>query len=133
MNMKWLRFAVVVGLLGTLTVQADPIKTWHWSDPVFYVNGQPIPANDLSNRTLHCSNNSGEPYEVSKLLTNQVSPSAEDMAFIAQGLEGTYYCVQTVYSISQSQTSGYSNEANFTVTSADLGFVPNPPTNLSIQ
>ncbi len=137
-------------LLGSLTIQADPIITWSWDDPLAYENGQPIPGGDLMSRTLHCGNNPADTsipdgsdafgnegacadrYDASVIFTSQDPPSAEDMAFIVGGIPGTYYCASTVQSVTHLSTSGCSNEENFIVGPGGLGFVPNPPT-LSLQ
>lgn len=125
--MKWFRFAIVVALLGTLTIQAEPIKTWSWIAPTQFENDELIPYGDLDSYTLHCSTTPGGPYTASKVFNYQTSPSDEDMAFIVNGMPGTYYCVSTVHSISHDTTSGYSNEVNFLVASGALSFVPRPP------
>ena len=129
---RFIQLFIAAILLGSLTIQADPIKTWNWGAPTEYENGDLIPAGDLYNYTLHCSNNAGAPYEASKVFEMQVSPSIEDMAFIVAGLPGEYYCVSSVSSLLHLTTSGFSNEVNFTVLPAALGFVPNPPI-LSLQ
>lgn len=127
-------FQVVVAsvLLGSLTIQADPIKSWFWDAPTQYENGQNIPGGDLTGYTLHCGMQAGGPYPASKVFEMQSPPSEEDMAFVVAGLPGTYYCVSTVSSINHLTESGFSNEVNFTVLPGDLGFVPRPPV-LSLQ
>ena len=40
--MKRLRFVVVILLLGSLTIQADPLKVWQWTAPTQYENGQNV-------------------------------------------------------------------------------------------
>lgn len=124
---KILRTTVALLLLASLTIQADPFKTWNWSDPVTYENGQNIPGGDLINTTLHCGMQPGGPYPASQVFDMQVSPSIEDMVFVVAGVPGTYYCVATVSSQAHSTTSGYSNEIPFVVEAGSLGFVPNPP------
>lgn len=119
-------------LLGSLTLQADPIKTWNWVAPTAYENGTPIPGGDLEAYTLHCGMQAGGPYVASQVFEMQVSPSDEDMAFIVQGMPGTYYCAATVRSVAHGTESGYSNEVNFTVLPESLGLVPRPPI-LSLQ
>ncbi len=130
--MKWLKFAVVVFLLASLTIQADPFKTWSWTGPTEYENNTPIPGGDLTAYTLHCGMEQGGPYPALKVFEMQAPPSIEDMAFVVAGLPGTYYCASTVSSIAHLTTSGYSNEVNFIVAPGDLGFVPKPPI-LSLQ
>jgi hypothetical protein len=130
--MKWHRLAAIL-LLGTLTIQADPFKTWSWTDPVEYVNNTPIPGGDLHQRKLYCGMQSGGPYPAEKVMDMQSAPSMDDMAFVVAGVAGTYYCVMTVESILYFTESGYSNEANFTVTQAQLGFVPKAITDFQIE
>ena len=124
-------------LLGSLTIQADPFKIWDWTEPTLYENGNLIPASDTLTYTLYCNDTSGEqgpPYEIAIALDDPgAPPSQEDMAPVVRGRAGTYYCVATAASTAFGSESGYSNETNFTVTAASLGFVPRPPTNLSFQ
>ena len=121
----WAKWFMASVLLGSLTIQADPFKTWSWQSPATYENGQAIPAGDLFNYTMHCSNNPGPPYEASKVFESQTPPSLDDMNFIVAGVAGTYYCVSTVDSLTHITTSGYSNEVNFSVQPGELGYVPN--------
>jgi len=130
--MKKLKFLTVFLLLGSLTIQADPLKVWQWTEPTQYENGNNIPGGDLTNYTLYCGMQQGGPYPAEKVFVMQTPPSEEDMAFVVAGLPGTYYCVSTVSSVAYSTTSGFSNEVNFTVLPGTLGFVPNPPV-LSLQ
>lgn len=129
---RWIKGLIAVILLGSLTIQADPIKTWQWTDPVEYENNAPIPGGDLTAKTLHCGMISGGPYPASKEFEMQSSPSIEDMEFVVAGLPGTYYCVSTVSSLQHLTTSEFSNEVGFTVLPGTLGFVPKPPV-LSFQ
>ncbi len=129
---KWIKVLIAVVLLGSLTIQADPLKTWQWTDPVEYDNNTPIPGGDLTSKTLLCGMISGGPYPASKEFEMQVSPSIEDMDFVVAGLPGTYYCVSTVASLAWLTTSDFSNEVSFTVLPGTLGFVPKPPI-LSLQ
>jgi hypothetical protein len=124
---KYLHLFIASILLGSITIQADPTKEWSWTPPTEYENTILIPAGDLVNYTLHCSNNAGPPYEASKTFNMQTPPSTDDMDFIVGGLPGTYYCVSTVDSLAYLTTSGYSNEVNFTVLPGTLGFVPSAP------
>ena len=119
-------------LLGSLTIQADPLKTWSWTEPTEYENNTIIPFGDLTNYTLHCGMEQGGPYPATQIFDMQTPPSEEDMAFVVAGLPGTYYCVSTVTSVAHGTTSGFSNEVNFTVLPGSLGFVPKPPI-LSLQ
>ena len=125
--MKILKIVIALTLLGSLTISADPLKTWSWTDPVRYENGQNIPTGDLITRTLKCGNTSGGPYSSQTIFVSQSSPSVEDMVFVVGGVPGTYYCVSTVWSLEFLSESGPSNEANFIVVPGALGFVPNPP------
>ena len=130
--MKNFRFALVMLLLASLTIQADPLKVWQWTEPTQYENGQNIPGGDLTDYTLHCGMQQGGPYPATQTFAMQSPPSEEDMAFVVAGLPGTYYCVSTVSSVNHMTTSGFSNEVNFTVLPGTLGFVPRPPI-LSLQ
>lgn len=124
---KLMKILAATLLLGSLTIQADPFKTWTWTDPVRYENGQNIPGGDLKSKRLLCGMEEGGPYPATQLFEMQVSPSLEDMAFVVAGLPGTYYCVSTVESVQYGTTSGVSNEINFTVLPGSLGYVPNAP------
>jgi len=126
------RLLIATILLGSLTIQAAPFKTWNWIDPVQYENGQNIPGGDLTNTTLRCGMQPDGPYPATQVFAMQVAPSIEDMAFVVAGMPGTYYCVATVESIAHGTTSGYSNELPFVVAPGSSGFVPNPPV-LSLQ
>lgn len=119
-------------LLGALTIQADPLKTWNWGTPSEYENAQPIPGGDLVDYTLHCGMQPGGPYPAMQVFEMQTPPSIEDMAFVVAGLPGTYYCVSTVSSLNYGTTSRYSNEVPFVVLPGTLGFVPKAPI-LSLQ
>ena len=132
MMKRFIQILITVILLGSLTIKADPIKTWNWTAPNTYENGALIPGGDLTSYTLHCGMQKDGPYPASQVFQMQVSPSLEDMDFVVAGLPGTYYCVATVNSIAHLTTSGYSNEVPFVMTPWTLGFVPNPPT-LSLQ
>lgn len=124
---KAIKIIAAAALLGSLTIQAAPDKTFDWTAPTLYENGQSIPAGDLTNYTLHCGTAAGGPYPVSRAFSSQSPPSLEDMAFVVQGQPGTYFCVSTVESAAHGTTSGFSNEVNFSVSPADLGFVPQAP------
>ena len=134
---RLLQIVVAVLLFGSLTIQADPWKLWNWTEPVSYTNGNPIPASDMLHYELLCNDIPGEqgpPYEVLIQLDDPgAPPSNEDMDIVVQGRPGAYYCVSTATSSAFGTTSEYSNEANFTVTADSLGFVPNPPLNLTLQ
>ena len=125
--MKWARFAAVVFLLGTLTIQADPFKTWSWTGPDQYENDMPIPTSDELSFNLLCGTNSGGPYDLTEMLIDTPSPSIQDMGSLVMDSPGTYYCVLTATSSAWNLTSDYSNEVNFTVLPTDLGLRPKPP------
>jgi len=127
MKHRAVKFVVTAVLLGSLTIQADPIKTWFWDAPTEYENGSLIPGGDLINFRLYCGMIEGGPYPASKIFEMQVAPSIEDMDFVVAGLPGMYYCVSTVESLAHMTISGDSNEVNFTVAPGQLGFVPKPP------
>ena len=125
---KVFQMCVAVVLLGSLTIQADPFKTWVWDDPTEYENNTAIPAGDLITRTLKCGNTAGGPYPHEILFISQFSPSIEDMAIVVQNQPGDYYCISTVWSLEHMTESGGSNEVNFSVASGQIGFVPKAPT-----
>ena len=134
---NFVRAIVTLLLLGSLTLQADPWKTWNWDNPTSYTNGNPIPGSDVLETLLYCNDIPGEqgaPYEVMIQLDDPgAPPSVEDMDIVVQGRPGTFYCAATSYSPAFSTESEYSNEGSFTVTADSLGFVPLPPTNLTLQ
>lgn len=129
---RLLQWTVALVLLGSLTIQAEPLKVWQWTAPTQYENGQNIPGGDLTNYTIHCGMQAGGPYPAMQIFAMQTPPSEEDMAFVVAGVPGTYYCVSTVSSVNHLTTSEFSNEVNFTVLPGTLGFVPRPPI-LSLQ
>lgn len=129
---KYIQILVAAILLGSLTIQAEPLKTWYWQEPILYENSETIPAGDLVNYRLHCSNTAGGPYPSSQSFNSQAPPSIQDMAFIVNNTPGIYFCVATVESLAHGTTSGFSNEINFSVSGADLGYVPKAPV-LSLQ
>lgn len=125
--MKWMRFAVVVLLLGSLTIQADPFKTWNWTGPTEYINGMPIPAADVLSFDLLCGYTQGGPYDQFAALMQSSPPSIQDMGALVMNTPGNYYCVSTATSGLHGLTSVHSNEVNFTVLPTDLGLVPKAP------
>ena len=138
MKMKRIvQWAVTFVLLGSITIEADPFQSWTWTEPTTYTNLAVIPSTDNLSYTLYCNDTpgeTGEPYEVAIALDDPgAPPSIEDMAPVVNGQPGTYHCVATTFSSAFGTESVYSNEENFTVTASDLGFVPNPPTNLTLQ
>lgn len=132
--MRRIRIVTALLLLASITIQADPFKSWDWLPPTTYENGNPIPSTDVLAYTLHCNDTpmeQGPPYEVEIALDDPgAPPSVEDMAPVVQGRAGTYYCAATASSAAYGTTSGFSNEVNFIVTAGSLGYVPKPPTNL---
>ena len=132
MRKRIIQLIITLVLLGSLTIQADPLKTWGWTHNNLYDNNAPVPGGDLTDFTLHCGMELGGPYPASQIFAMQVAPSIEDMDFVVAGLPGTYYCVSTVSSLAHLTTSGYSNEVPFVVSPGTLGFVPQPPI-LSLQ
>ena len=131
------KVVILIALLASITIQADPIIQWGWDNATNYENGQIIGVTEILTTTLYCSDtpgNSGGPYNIAVALDDPgAPPSIEDMAPVVQGQAGTYACVATHTSSLYGEESGYSNEANFTVTAGDLGFVPRPPQNLTLQ
>jgi hypothetical protein len=129
---RLLQWTAALVLLGSLTIQADPLEVWQWTAPTQYENGDIIPGGDLTNYTIHCGMQQGGPYPATQVFAMQTSPSEEDMDFVVAGIPGVYYCVSTVSSINHLTTSGFSNEVNFIVLPGTLGFAPRPPI-LSLQ
>ena len=130
---RHLRIVVVLILLGSLTIQADPFKEWNWAEPTEYENNVPIPSGDDLTYTLYCGTTEGGPYDAFSTNMDKPPPQNIDMAPLVGNNPGTYYCVATARSSIYGTESGFSNEANFTVTSGDLGYVPRPPDNLTLQ
>lgn len=122
---KVIRGAVALLLFGPLTISADPFKTFNWSGPSTYVNGNPIIADPLTFK-LYCGEDETGPYPVQIFFDLQTPPSLQDMAFVVMG-PGTYYCVNTATSTLYATESSFSNEVSFTVTPVSQGFVPLPP------
>ena len=108
---KPIRIIVVAGLLGSLTLQAEPFLTWDWVAPIEYESGEPIIADTLEYQ-LYCGTEANGPYPDVKILDLQTPPALQDMAF-AVGVEGTYSCVLTARSDLYGTTSRFSNEVTF--------------------
>lgn len=126
--MKWMRFAVVILLLGSLTFSAaDPFKTWNWTGPTEYENELSIPAADALSFNLLCGTVQGGPYDQFASLMQSSPPSLEDMGPLVMNTPGNYYCVATATSSLHGSTSVHSNEVNFTVLPTDLGLIPKAP------
>ncbi len=124
------RFAQIVIatiLLGSLTVTADPFKTWNWDGPTEYENNMPIPVEDTLSFNLLCGATEGGPYTMYEALMQPIPPSIEDMESLVQNTPGTYYCVATATSSLHGSTSVHSNEVNFTVLPTDIGLTPKSP------
>lgn len=119
-------------LLGSLTIQADPIKEWNWTAPTEYENGNPIAADDDLSYNLYCGITQGGPYDQYSALLNEPPPDPQDMGPLVMNTPGTYYCVATATSQLWNSESAYSNEVSFTVLPSDLGLRPKPPV-LSLQ
>jgi hypothetical protein len=124
---RTVQLLVAAILLGSLTVGADPFKTWNWTAPTEYENNTPIPAADVLSYNLYCGTAEGGPYETYAALLDASPPSIQDMGALVQNTPGTYYCVATATSVLNNTESAYSNEVNFTVLPTDLGLIPKPP------
>ncbi len=119
-------------LLASLTIQADPIISWDWTNATTYENGLPKETDDVWTETLHCNttpDERGAPYEIQIALDEPGGPpSPEDMAPVHNGVMGQYWCAATHFSQKYTAQSRFSNEKDFIVTAQNTGFVPNPPT-----
>ena len=122
-----LQWTVAIILLGSLTLQADPFKTWNWTGPTEYENNLPIPAADILSYNLFCSRTAGGPYDLYTTLLDSSPPSVQDMGPLVANTPGDYYCVATATSLLHGLESEASNEVNFTVLPSDLGLRPKPP------
>ncbi len=124
---RTLQWTVAILLLGSLTISADPIKTWTWDGPTEYENNMPIPPEDVLSFNLKCGNIQGGPYDQAEYLLDAMPPSVQDMASLVMNTPGTYYCVATATSSLHSTESESSNEVAFTVLPSDLGLRPKAP------
>jgi len=135
MSQKKVKYSLAVALLASLTLQADPFKTFTWSNATLYENGQPILAGDLTT-SVYCGVAAGGPYPVRLTPPSGVDATSAvwDLAPLVEfgGGPGTYYCIGRHMSNLYLSESGDSNEINFTVDAGQLGFVPLPPQNLQI-
>lgn len=129
---RGLQFLIAAILLGSLTIQADPFKSWNWTAPTQYENDIPIPADDDLSYTLKCGVSAGGPYDRFEAMLKEPPPDLQDMGLLVQNTPGTYYCVATARSSLHGTESANSNEVNFTVLPTDLGLTPKPPV-LSLQ
>lgn len=123
---RMLQWTVAIILLGSLTIQADPIKTWSWTAPTEYVNNNVIPSSDTLSYTLYCGTTDGGPYDQFITAMNTPPPQDMDMATLVTQ-PGDYYCVLTATSSLYLEESDPSNQVNFSVLPGDLGFKPKPP------
>lgn len=124
---RTLQWIAAIVLLGSLTIQADPVKTWNWTGPNEYENNMPIPAEDALSFRLKCGATLGGPYDQYETLLDDSPPSIQDMGALVMNTPGTYYCVATAMSSLHGLESGPSNEVAFTVLPGDLGLRPKPP------
>lgn len=124
---RFVQITVAAVLLGSLTIQADPIKTWSWTAPTEYENNTPIPTSDILSYTLYCGVTEGGPHDQFITAMNTPPPQDMDMAPLVGNQPGTYYCVLTATSSLYLEESAPSNEVNFTVLPGDLGLRPKPP------
>lgn len=124
---RFIQITVAVILLGSLTVDAEPFKTWNWTAPTEYENNTAIPAADALSYNLFCGTTQGGPYQLYTTLLDSAPPSIQDMGPLVANTPGTYYCVATATSLLNNTESAFSNEVNFTVLPTDLGLIPKPP------
>lgn len=129
---RFLQAVVLAVLLGSLTIQADPWKTWNWEAPTEYENEMPIPVEDDLSYRLKCGSAQGGPYDMYETLLNEPPPDIQDMGPLVGNQPGTYYCVATATSSLHNTESEPSNEVNFTVLPSEIGLRPKPPV-LSLQ
>jgi len=122
-----LQWIVATVLLGSLTLQADPFKTFNWTGPTQYENNTQIPPADALSFNLFCSRTQGGPYDLYTSLLDNAPPSIQDMGPLVANTPGTYYCIATATSSLHNLESEPSNEVNFTVLPSDLGLRPKPP------
>jgi len=123
---RLLQWTVAIILLGSLTIQADPFKTFDWISPSEYENNTAIPASDELSYRLKCGASIGGPYNLYET-TMIEKPSLQDLGPLVANLPGTYYCVSTATSSLHNTESAASNEVNFTVLPSELGLRPKPP------
>lgn len=124
--MQALKLFVFTLLLSSLTINAEPFKTWTWTGPDTYENGDPI-IGDLLRFKLYCGWAKDGPYPNEAVFDIQTPPALQDMAFAVMGGVGTFFCVETARSSIYGTESNFSNEMSFTVTPESRGFVPLPP------
>jgi len=125
---RMLQWIVAIVLIGSLTIQANPFKTFDWVEPTEYENNLPIPEEDVLNINILCSANAGGPYTIEFGVVDELAPpTVLDVGSLVQNTPGTYYCVATAASVLHGTTSVHSNEVNFTVFPTDLGLTPKAP------
>ena len=125
---KTFQLIVAIVLLGSLTIQADPFKTFDWVGPTEYENDMPIPEADVLSYNLLCGASASGPYDIEFGIVDPAAPpTVLDIGPLVMNTPGTYYCVMTATSLLHGTTSGYSNEVNFTVLPTDLGVIPKAP------
>ena len=124
---RTLQWIVAMILLGSLTIQADPFKTWNWTGPTEYENNLPIPPEDLLSFNLKCGTIQGGPYDQYEALLDAAPPSLQDMGPLVMNTPGDYFCVATATSLLHNTESEASNEVVFTVLPTDLGLRPKAP------
>lgn len=124
---KYVKVAIALVLIGSITLEAYPFKDWSWINPTQYENDFPIPPEDDLSYRLYCGASPGGPYDLFSTLLEEPSPVNLDMGALVANAPGTYYCVSTATSSLHNTESAYSNEVNFTVLPADLGLRPKPP------
>lgn len=119
---------IAIILLGSITIQADPIITDTYVKATAYENGFPRESDDVFTEAFLCGPTSGGPYLVEIAVTDpNAPPSVEDFAPCVTEGAGTYYRRGVTYSSKYGRSRLSDGERSFTVTAQDLGFVPNPP------
>ena len=124
---RTLQWTIAFILLGSITIQADPFKTWNWTEPTQYENNTTIPASDVLSYNLRCGATDGGPYNLYSVLLDATPPSIQDMGPLVANIPGTYYCVSTATSSLHGTESVFSNQESFTVLPSDLGLRPKAP------
>jgi hypothetical protein len=107
-------------------------KTFTWVNPTSYVDGTVMPPSDIKQTTISVAPTSGGTPTLVLVSTGAASTYTSLPVFTS----GTWYARAQTTSISLGTTSGYSNEAVFTVgvcQANPLSCTPRAPTNLSVQ
>lgn len=119
---------VALVLLGSLTIQADPMITDTYQKATTYENGFPRESDDVFTEGWMCGPTSGGPYTVEIGVTDpNAPPSFEDFGPCVTEGAGTYYRRGFTDSSKYGRSRLSDGERSFIVTEQDLGFVPNPP------